>query len=208
MSESIWAGRKVRIRAWEPGDWEAQARWHADTEGERRTYHIPFPFSVAGFQKQAEEYAQRRSEDSDVFDGIISGLEGEALGVIGGHDCNRTHGTFSIAYYVAPEYRRNGFATEAIQLLLRFYFFERRYQKANAITYDFNHESQKLLEGLGFQPEGRQRRMQYTNDAYHDFLLYGITVEEFRERHRDWLMANTAQTAPSTPDFSLPPLVQ
>jgi RimJ/RimL family protein N-acetyltransferase len=175
------------IRAWEPEDWQAQVRWAEDTEGDRRTYHIPFPFSRAGMQRQSEEYAQKHSEDSDVFDGIIARLDGTAVGVIGGHDCDRTHGTFSIAYYVEPEQRRLGYASEAILLLLRFYFQERRYQKANAGAYDFNDASIQLLEKLGFQLEGRQRRMQFTAGAYADLLHYGITIEEFREKHAGWL---------------------
>ena len=182
MTTNLWTGEKVRIRAWEPDDWRAQVVWHDDTEGERRTYHVPLPYSEARIRKAAEEQAHDRPED-DRFQGVISLLDGSAIGVIAANDTDRANGTFSIAYYVAPDYRRRGYCTEAVLLLLRFYFLERRYQKANVGVYDFNVESQRLVDKLGFQLEGRQRRMHYTNGAFCDLLHYGLTIEEFREKH-------------------------
>jgi RimJ/RimL family protein N-acetyltransferase len=165
-------------------------RWHADTEGERRTYHVPLPFSQARIRKSAEEHAEQLP-NQDNFKGIISLLDGSAIGVISANDADRAQGTFSIAYYVEPEYRRRGYCTEAALILLRFYFLERRYQKANIAMYDFNIESQGVAEKLGFQFEGRQRRMQYTNGTYCDLLHYGLTIEEFREKHSLWAQLPT-----------------
>src|SRR5687767_3255416 len=103
--KNTWVGSKIRVRAWEPDDWQAQVRWHADTEGERRTYHVPLPFSQARIQKSAAEHADRFPGD-DKFEGIISLLDGGAIGVISANDADRANGTFSIAYYVEPEHRR------------------------------------------------------------------------------------------------------
>ena len=36
MTENIWRGDKVRLRAWEPEDWQAQLSWRDDTAGNRR----------------------------------------------------------------------------------------------------------------------------------------------------------------------------
>jgi RimJ/RimL family protein N-acetyltransferase len=44
---------------------------------------------------------------------------------------------------------------------------------------DFNDASIKLHEKLGFQHEGRVRRMVFTQGAYHDSLILGLTREEF-----------------------------
>jgi RimJ/RimL family protein N-acetyltransferase len=41
----------------------------------------------------------------------------------------------------------------------------------------------RLHESLGFQVEGRLRRMVYTDGGFHDEVVYGMTVEEFREKH-------------------------
>ena len=48
--------------------------------------------------------------------------------------------------------------------------------------YDFNEASIKLHEKLGFVHEGRRRRMGFTDGRYYDWILLGMTVEEFWER--------------------------
>jgi hypothetical protein len=53
-----WSGDKVRLRAWEPEDWQAEARWSRDSEGQRLDHRVLFPRSDAAIRKQAEDYAQ------------------------------------------------------------------------------------------------------------------------------------------------------
>ena len=38
---------------------------------------------------------------------------------------------------------------------------------------------------LGFREEGRLRRMVYTGGAYHDWIMLGMTREEFEEAERE-----------------------
>jgi hypothetical protein len=40
MNANVWTGDKVRLRAREASDWEAQRRWRADTDGERDTREL------------------------------------------------------------------------------------------------------------------------------------------------------------------------
>jgi RimJ/RimL family protein N-acetyltransferase len=68
-------------------------------------------------------------------------------------------------------------------LVLRFMFGERRYQKCNNGAYAFNTASIALHEKLGFVQEGRRRRTALFGGEYHDEILFGLTVEEFTERH-------------------------
>src|SRR5438552_3298130 len=51
---------------------------------------------------------------------------------------------------------------EAIQLILRYYFGELRYQKVTVYVAEFNDASIKLHEGLGLHTEGRLRHVVYT----------------------------------------------
>jgi RimJ/RimL family protein N-acetyltransferase len=177
-----WTGKVVRLRAWRAEDWEAQLHWREDTEGERANSYIPLPMSESAARRLAEERALHQP-DNDGFEFIIETLDGETAGVIGAHDCDPRNGTFSYGLYVAPEYRRRGCASEAVLILLRFFFEERRYQKADAGVYDYNQGSIALHEKLGFKIEGRSRRLHYSAGAYHDLLRYGLTVEEFHERY-------------------------
>jgi len=192
---NIWISTKAKLRAWEPRDWEAQLSWRDDTSGERADSHVPFPVSVPATKADVEAMALRKP-DGDNFEWIISDLDGNAVGCIGSHNCQRTNGTFEMGFFVSPEHRRKGYAREAILLLVRFMFNERRYQKANADAYSYNEASLKLLESLGLQIEGRSRRMQFSNGAHHDLVRFGITIEEFRIAHADWLKANASPLYP------------
>jgi RimJ/RimL family protein N-acetyltransferase len=116
----------------------------------------------------------------------IEQLDSELVGNINVHTVNRRCGTFMYGLSIRPTLRRQGYGSEAIGLVLRFYFHERRYQKVNAEVYGFNEASIRMHEKLGFVLEGRLRRMQYSGGQYHDSLIYGMTREEFDAR--EWCL--------------------
>ena len=79
-----------------------------------------------------------------------------------------------------------GDAKEAMLLVLRDMFHERRYQKCNIEVYDFNTRALALYHRLGFQDEGCLRRNYFTNGEYHDEIILGMTREEFDARYPEW----------------------
>lgn len=110
---------------------------------------------------------------------MIERLDGTLVGTILTHGCDRRVGTFSYGVSLAREHWRQGYATEAIRLVLRYFFAELRYQKVTVQVYAFNEGSIALHERLGFQQEGRLRRLVYTSGQHHAVLIYGMTREEF-----------------------------
>ncbi|MGH2508259.1 MAG: GNAT family N-acetyltransferase, partial [Ktedonobacteraceae bacterium] len=96
-------------------------------------------------------------------------------------------GSFCYGINTKQEHRGKGYASEAILLVLRYYFQEMRYQKVTVRVYSFNEPSIKLHEKLSFQQEGRIRRTVFTKGHYYDELLYGMTAEEFAEKHSQFL---------------------
>ncbi len=94
-------------------------------------------------------------DDRDVWTAYRSGT-------INTHSCDPRHGTFGYGLAIAREHWRKGYASEAICLVLAYYFRELRYQKVTAHVYAFNEASIRLHEKLGFQLEGRLRRMIFT----------------------------------------------
>ena len=177
MHNNIWQGQRVRLRAIEPEDWTAFSAFDLDSEVARDCYHVPFPKSQEASRKWAVDEA-RAEPKQDVFRFAIENLEGELVGTLNTHSCEPRHGSFSYGIAIAREHWRKGYASEAIWLVLRYYFQELRYQKATVHVYAFNEPSLRLHEKLGFQLEGRLRRMVYTRGAYHDVCVYGMTAEE------------------------------
>ena len=175
---TLFQGDKVRLRAVEAADWEVHYQWNLDSDNGRMTDEVWFPTSRAFVQEWAERES-KRGQENDAFRFQIETLVGELVGTINTHSCNLRCGTFGYGLAIHPDHRRKGYASEAIGLVLRHYFNERRYQKVNAEVYGFNTASIALHERLGFTLEGRLRRMIYSGGAFHDALIYGLTQEEF-----------------------------
>ena len=178
---NIFEGNLVRLRAVEPGDWEHHEQWDRDTELARLGYEIPFPQSTLSARQWAEREAQRRTDD-DTFRFQIVTLDDALVGSLNTHTTHPRNGTFMYGVTIIPQHQRKGYASEAIRLVLRYFFGERRYQKCNVTVFGFNEPSQKLHEALGFTLEGRLRRNIYSGGAFHDELCYGITREEFENK--------------------------
>ena len=180
----FWQGERIRLRAVEPSDGSFFSRLNEDTELVRNMDHIWTPTSAALTAAFAEEQSKNKFE-KDTFVWIIQDQQGEAVGTIDTHDCKRREGTFSYGISVAAEHRRRGYASEAIRLVLKYYFEELRYQKVTTNVHSDNPASIALHEHLGFKKEGVLRRMVYSHGEFFDDIMYGMTGEEFREKNRD-----------------------
>jgi RimJ/RimL family protein N-acetyltransferase len=178
MSASIWRGRLVRLRAIEPGDWPVYFAWNEDDAQARGVWRVPFPQSAEAVRRWAEQEATRTPE-GDAFRFAIENTAGEIVGDLTTHDCDPRVGAFSYGIAIKREHRRRGYAADAINVALRYYFRELRYQKATVRVFSFNEASIRLHQRLGFQQEGRIRRTVYTDGQYFDELIFGLTSEEF-----------------------------
>jgi RimJ/RimL family protein N-acetyltransferase len=175
---NIWQSKLVRLRAVEPEDWQAFFDWDQDTDFGRWTYWIPFPGSRESAKKWTADLALAGDKNHE-FRWVIESLSGEFVGTLNTHTCDPRVGTFQYGIAVKREHWRNGYASEAIWLVLGYFFRELRYQKVNAHVYAFNEPSLELHRKLGFKEEGRLRRMVYTDGRHHDEVIFGMTVEEF-----------------------------
>jgi len=178
MATYFWQGRLVRLRAVEPSDAETHFAWDQDADMERRLDRVHVPRSRAATRQWAERAAVQVSDD-DNHHFEIETLMGEFVGSVSVHNSDRRNGTFELGIAILDAQRRRGYASDAIALVLRYYFEELRYQKLTVRVYDFNEPSIRLFERLGFQHEGRLRRMIFTKGQFFDVVLLGLTKEEF-----------------------------
>lgn len=188
MNGSYWEGRWVRLRAIEPED----AAWHIELNRQlwidRNQEMVHVPSSLARVRAWATGESGRGYRENGGFLFEIAALDsGELVGTIDTHGLDARVGVLSYGVAIHEGHRRRGYASEAICLVLRYYFLERRFQKANVGVFSYNPESAALHERLGFTLEGRQRRTAYTAGGHHDLLWYGMTVEEFREHHPEYV---------------------
>lgn len=175
---NFWEGERVRLRGIEPDDAGVFFGWNQDSD---RSRHLDFlwpPTSMAQVQAWVEAQSRKKME-GDTYLWVIETLDHTPVGSIDTHDVNSHAGTFSYAIAIDEAQRGKGYASEAIQLVLRYYFTELRYQKVWVGVHENNEPSLRLHENLGFQLEGRRRRMIFHAGEYFDELYYGLTREEF-----------------------------
>jgi RimJ/RimL family protein N-acetyltransferase len=185
---NMFAGRLVRLRVLEPEDAEIIHRHLQDTEIARRDSRIHWPRSLATIRRRLEPAADAAPTDDQ--DLAIETLDGRLVGGIDVQSSNSRNGTFSVGLGLGDRADMGkGYAKEAMLLILRHMFHERRYQKCNISVYAFNARALNLYRHLGFQDEGRVRRNYYSNGAYHDEIFLGMTGEEFDARYPDWHLA-------------------
>jgi RimJ/RimL family protein N-acetyltransferase len=115
----------------------------------------------------------------------IENLDCDHVGGISLHSRDEKNGLFSFGVIIDRQHRGQGYAEDAVRIILRYGFWERRYQKCNSACLHTNEASIRLHKKLGFFEEGCRRRQVFFNGKYHDDVLFGMTREEFDLQKRD-----------------------
>ncbi|WP_233711050.1 GNAT family N-acetyltransferase [Lederbergia citrisecunda] len=178
-SNYFWQDDKVRLRAIQSEDWEGDYISKFDTPARRLLEcAIELPPTISGSKKFVEENADFASTNGRIMF-TIENLEGKNIGGINLNSIDERNGTFSIGIVIDKEYRGNGYGTSAMRILLKYAFLERRLNKFNDYVLEGNEGSAKMMKKLGCVQEGVRRQVVYINGQYLDFILFGLTKDEF-----------------------------
>jgi RimJ/RimL family protein N-acetyltransferase len=180
----FWQGEHIRLRGVEPSDADTFWEWNQDTDMNRFLDQVWYPGSRERQRRWAEKTATTEPTNDGYF-WVIEAPDGQIAGSISTHDCDRRTGTFSYGVSIRRTYQRKGYASDAIRIVMRYFFAELRYQKCTICVHAHNPASIRLHEHLGFQLEGRLRRMVYTDGEFFDELVFGMTAEENRAADRN-----------------------
>lgn len=178
-SKYFWQGSKVRLRPLRVEDAEQCVIDSLDTPARQMLQcYVELPTSVAAMREFLTKFVDCKDVNGLIIF-AIEALDGRYVGGISWHTRNQRNGTFSFGIDVRAGERGKGYASEAIRILLRYAFFECRYQKCNSTCLATNQSSIALHHKLGFLEEGRRRRQVYLNGECVDEIEFGMTIEEF-----------------------------
>jgi RimJ/RimL family protein N-acetyltransferase len=183
-SRYFWQSEKVILRPYRLDD--AQDSFVASLDSPSRQVlqlGIELPTSPEIQKSVLEKWVNCKDANNTILFAIET-LNGVTVGGISYHSRDRKNGTFGFGVVVDREHWGKGYATDAARVLLRYAFWERRYQKCNSACVHTNTASIRLHEKLGFKQEGCRRQSLYFNGQYHDDLLFGLTREEFDAQER------------------------
>ncbi len=178
-SNYFWQGEKVRLRALTSHDADYRFAQSLDSiSREEFNSGIELPTTVELQKGFLEKYGGCKQVNSMVAFAIET-HEQAYTGLVTIHSIDERHGKFSFSILVDRQYRKRGYAEDAVRLILKYGFMERRFHKCNSACASYNAASIQLHRKLGFIQEGRLRKEWFWNGKHHDELLFGMTLEEF-----------------------------
>ena len=173
----FWIGHRVRLRAARDEDWRAFFDAAGDSESDRLASEVRLPPTEAEWRARMTKPSDTAADKAWL---VIERLDDPiVVGHINVHDADRRHRSFEYGIRLFPPFWRQGFASEAIALLLRYYFRELGYHRAFATVYAFNAGSLRLHDRLGFTREGVLRENLFAAGEYHDEICFGLLDREF-----------------------------
>jgi len=105
---------------------------------------------------------------------IICTKEGEKTGMVSLFNIDHKNQNAEVGIYVSGEHQGKGYAKEALSLVINFSFNELNMHKIYATIAEFNRNSIKLFESLGFAYECRKKEDRFSNGRFYDILLYTL----------------------------------
>lgn len=110
-------------------------------------------------------------------------LEGEVIGRIKCWDINPYNGYLQLGYDIGPEYRGNGYMTEAVDAIIQFLMEKADVNRVFCSVRSGNVASRRVCEKCGMKLEGVMRQHYARQDGgFDDVCIYGILKRDLTDR--------------------------
>ena len=178
MPTYFWELGNTRLRPLRDDDVDVYLSADLDSEAKRMlNYGVGLPRSK---ESQAESLPTNFKNAPERLDFAIETLAGKFVGFAAIDRIEESSGNFSTVSFILECCRRKQHAEEAKQLMLRYMFEERRFEKYKTECIETNDAIMGHLRKIGCVEEGRRRRNIFTNGRFYDQILFGLTKEEWR----------------------------
>ncbi len=124
---------------------------------QRGTLRIPSPYRAADGRAFLRHADQKRREGSYLPLAIERRSDGRLIGGIGLHDLTSRETAAEVGYWIGAGFRRQGYATEALERIVRAAFGPLGVHRLQAHVFAWNRASVGVLRRVGFQREGLVR---------------------------------------------------
>lgn len=175
MEQRIAIDETVELSEFQTGDKANLLLYLNDTELNRNTLRVPFPYT----QKDADDWMilveKNRSDHGAVINWAIRHREAGVIGGIGAFVKNGIAGhSDEIGYWMAAPFRGKGIMTRVLERYTEHLFASRPpLIRIEAWVFEHNRASLRVLEKAGFRQEGFARKMYIKNGQPLDAYLLG-----------------------------------
>lgn len=154
-------------------DAESLVKYLNHPEIHETTGSIPYPYSITDANQFITSVIQFEKENGMQRDWAIRTPEGEQIGSIG---FLFNHGTKAhrseIGYWLGKPYWNQGIGSNVVKVWSDHMLATRHFIRLEALVFDANIASCKVLEHAGFEKEGFLKKACKKGDTYKDVHLY------------------------------------
>lgn len=130
-------------------------------------------------------HVYRTDPTSGLF--IICTLAGNAIGMLGFDRMYRDVGTCRLFIGIGSEgYRGRGYGTDAMRVVLRYFFRDVGVRKVQLSVYDFNTRAIASYRKCGFEVESVRRNIVYVNGGWCDSIEMGVSIDQYEALEPLW----------------------
>jgi RimJ/RimL family protein N-acetyltransferase len=171
-------GPRLTLRDFTPGDLGGVLAVVGD---ERVTHHLSFDTKDEAQALRYLDAAVARARSQPRPDYFLAIIENASAALVGFVRLGLTGvRAADLGYGLRHESWGRGYATEAAAQLIGFGFLRLGLHRISAAVGPENIASQRVIERLGMQYEGRIRDHVFTNGAWRDSLTYSILEDEWQ----------------------------
>jgi RimJ/RimL family protein N-acetyltransferase len=166
-----------RLRPWATTDVPALVAAWRDREMARWMPEETNPFEAEQARSFIDDAMTHLSTGKSVALAIADESTDQAVGSVTLHVWGPRH--WNLGYWVAPDQRGHGLATEAVTKLSRWAFAANpNLARLSLYTMPGNEPSQKVAENAGFRREGLLRRWGDVNGEQLDWIMFSLIRED------------------------------
>ena len=178
-------GKRVRLREIGPDDAPATMAWAADPEFFRYMAYTPMPDQAAEEEFLRGVHTQARARPRVQYHvGVVWLASDELIGMVRLGITSAQNREGDLGYGLRLDRAGQGITTEAAALLLGFGFETLGLHRVFAYHHPDNRASERVMEKLGMQREGRLRENLFEHDTWRDSVVHSVLEHEWRERSR------------------------
>jgi RimJ/RimL family protein N-acetyltransferase len=174
--------------------------WEWENDSEMGLYLNADPGKRMSMDEVRRRYHQYRTDPtSGLF--IICLPDGTAIGMLGFDRLYRDIGSCRIFIGIGvKEHWGRGYGTDAMRVVLRYFFREVLLRKVQLSCYDFNTRAIASYRKCGYEVEGVRRNIAYVHGEWCDSIEMAISIDQFDQLEPLW-----DQTQPNLPDGEVQP---
>ncbi len=141
---------------------------------------MPYPYRARDARWWVRRTKKNRRKGRDLNLTIVRRADGTLLGGVGLHHLEEGGSSAEVGYWIGREHRGQGYATEAVNLLVRTGFSRLGLHRIEARIFPGNLASRRLAKRCGFRYEGRLRDEVKKNGRWRSTLLYSRLSSDSR----------------------------